>query len=270
VAPDGQLLILLALTFVINLVQTLAYSVRIAGVRTGRIAISISLFNVLVVVSRTANTFQSPVLAKRIEQAVMDEAGRGDSAWDFRWLMAAASLATVAGILLTPTFQRLFTRAVAGFAVHRSFPRLLLRALSPAGLAAVRASLTVPRSPPLAALARRPRPPAGVLLSNVVATGVWVVGALAPLYAMHLDPALRVTSSNLSAVVNGVATILLLVVVDPYLSLMTDDVVEGRAGEGALRRSVVWFLGTRLAGTVLAQLLLAPAASTIAALAERI
>jgi hypothetical protein len=268
VLPDGQLLVLLALTFVINLVQTLAYSVRIAGVRTGRIAISISLFNVLVLVSRTANTFQSPVLAKRTEQAVT--AGAAAGSWDFRWLIAGASLATVAGILLTPTFQRLFTRAVAGFAIHRSLPLLVMRSFSPAGVAALRASLTVPRSPGLAALSRRPRPPVRVLLSNVVATAVWVVGALAPLHAMHLDPALRVTSSNLSAVVNGVATILLTVVVDPYLSLMTDDVVEGRTGEGALRRSVVWFLGTRLAGTVLAQLLLGPAASTIAAMAERI
>jgi hypothetical protein len=268
VVPDGQLLVLLALTFVINLVQTLAYSVRIAGVRTRRIAISISLFNVLVLVSRTANTFGAPVLAKRVEQGVTSGAGQG--AADFRWLIAGTSLATVAGILLTPTFQRLFTRAVAAFALHRSMPRLVLQALSGAGVSVLRASVALPRNPGLATLSRHPRPPAGVLASNMVATAVWVVGALAPLYAMHLDPALRVTSSNLSAVVNGRSTILLFVVVDPYLSLMTDDVVEGRTAEGTLRRSVVWFLGTRLAGTVLAQLLLVPAASAVAAVAERL
>ena len=40
---DRQLTILFALTFLINLVGSLAYSVRIAGVRTGRIALSFSL-----------------------------------------------------------------------------------------------------------------------------------------------------------------------------------------------------------------------------------
>jgi len=64
---DAQLAVLFGLTFVINLIGSLAYSVRIAGVRTGRIALSFSLFNILVLVSRTANTFQAPLLAKRVE-----------------------------------------------------------------------------------------------------------------------------------------------------------------------------------------------------------
>jgi len=38
---DTQLLLICFLTFVIHLIGTLAYSVRIAGVRTRRIAVSI-------------------------------------------------------------------------------------------------------------------------------------------------------------------------------------------------------------------------------------
>jgi hypothetical protein len=263
---DAQLATLFVLTFVINLVGTLAYSVRIAGVRTRQVAISISLFNVLVLLSRTANTFQAPILAKRVERTVTAGAAGGTA--DFRWLLVAASVATVVGAVLTPTFQRLFTRAVEGFAVHRSMLRLLRRAVSPAALA--RAWAWAPPDRRSLPGLRGPRPPVGVLVSNVVATAVWSVGVLASLHAAHLDPGLRVTSSNLSSVVNGVATVLLLVVVDPYLSLLTDDVVRGRSGEGALRRSVVWFLGTRLAGTVLAQALLVPSALAIAAVAERL
>jgi hypothetical protein len=52
---DIQLLVLCSLTFVIHLIGTLAYAVRIAGVRTRRIAISFALFNILVLVSRTSN-----------------------------------------------------------------------------------------------------------------------------------------------------------------------------------------------------------------------
>lgn len=54
---DWQLWIIVGLTFVIHLIGTLAYSVRIAGTRTGRIAVSFSLFNILILVSRTSNSF---------------------------------------------------------------------------------------------------------------------------------------------------------------------------------------------------------------------
>jgi hypothetical protein len=139
---DGQLGVLLALTFLINLIGSLAYSVRIAGVRTGRIALSFSLFNILVLVSRTANTFQTPLLAKRVEHQL--GIARVGSVSDFRWLLAAASFATLIGALLTPTFQRVLTTAVASFARHRSIPHLVLRALSPAGLAHLRDSIAMP------------------------------------------------------------------------------------------------------------------------------
>src|SRR5438067_2349786 len=108
---DAKLAALVALSFAINLLGTLAYSVRIAGVRTRRIALSISLFNALALVSRTAGTLQVPLLSKRIEKAVA--AGTAHSTADLRWLILSASVATVAGALLMPTFQRLFTRAVA-------------------------------------------------------------------------------------------------------------------------------------------------------------
>lgn len=68
---DGQLLLIFALTFVIHLIGTLAYSVRIAGTRTGRIAVSFALFNILVLVSRTSNSFQAPLLAKWVEENLL-------------------------------------------------------------------------------------------------------------------------------------------------------------------------------------------------------
>lgn len=70
--------------------------------------------------------------------------------------------------------------------------------------------------------------------------------------------------------VSGFATILLFVFIDPHLSVMTDDVVEGRVSEAAFRRTVVWLSGTRVAGTLLAQAALIPAALLIAAIAGRL
>jgi len=59
---DRQLAIVFALTFLINLIGSLAYSVRIAGVRTGRIALSFSLFNIL---GTILNGWEPKVKAKR-------------------------------------------------------------------------------------------------------------------------------------------------------------------------------------------------------------
>ena len=266
---DAQLGVLFALTFVINLIGSLAYSVRIAGVRTGRIALSFSLFNILVLISRTANTFQAPLLAKRVEHHLA--IARVSSVSDFRWLLAAASLATLVGALLTPTFQRVLTTAVSSFARHRSVPRLMLRALSPAGLVHLRDAVALPAANNVVVGRRLQLPAAfGIMATNTLATAVWTVGVFAALYAGYLAPEFRATASNLSGVINGLATILLFAVVDPFLAMLTDDVVAGRNTEPVFRRAVVGMLGSRFLGTLLAQFLLLPAAQLVATLARTI
>ena len=102
----------------------------------------------------------------------------------------------------------------------------------------------------------------------MAAIALWTTGVFASLYAGYLNPAFRVTSSTLSAVVNGTATILMFVFIDPQMSVMTDDVIEGRTSEPDFRRAVVWLVGSRLAGTLLAQLILIPAAMLIVSVAE--
>jgi len=46
--------------------------------------------------------------------------------------------------------------------------------------------------------------------------------------------------------------------IDPHLSAMTDDVVEGKTSESQFRRAIVWLVGSRFAGTILAQLIFVP------------
>jgi hypothetical protein len=58
------------------------------------------------------------------------------------------------------------------------------------------------------------------------------------------------------------------VFIDPHMSGMTDDVIEGKVTEGQFRKAIVWLVGSRLAGTVVAQVLLVPAAFVIASVAR--
>ena len=140
---DTQLFVICFLTFVIHLIGTLAYAARIAGVRTRRIAVSFSLFNILILVSRTSNSFQGPFLAKRIESNIAGGVSHG-LLGDFRWMLLSATLATVVGALLIPTFQRVFSRAVVHFQQHRSISRLLLRIFFKGGLAQLKDLASVP------------------------------------------------------------------------------------------------------------------------------
>jgi len=243
--------------------------VRIAGVRTRRIAVSFALFNVLVLVSRASNSFQGPFLGKRIEENLAG-AGGGDLLADFRWLLLSATLAAIVGAFAVPTFQRIFSRAVEHFQIHRSLPRLLMHGFAKGGLSYLKDSVTIPAPGHLKELRRNSALPVRVLVYNIAAQALITVGVFAALYAGYLDPEFRVTSVSLASVINGAATILLFVFIDPHLSLMTDDVMEGRTSEASFRRAVVWLAASRVVGTVLAQAMLVPAAFVIAAIARAI
>ena len=78
-----------------------------------------------------------------------------------------------------------------------------------------------------------------IIIMNIVAVALWTVGVFASMYAGYLNPEVRVTSSTLSSIINGFATIIMFIFIDPNLSMMTDDVVEGKMTESQFRRSIV-------------------------------
>lgn len=178
---DIQLAALCGLTFVIHYIGTLAYAVRIAGVRTRRIAISFALFNVLVLLSRTSNTFQGPFLAKRIEASLR----AGVSAHllsDFRWLLLSATVATVVGTISVPTFQRLFSRAVAHFQANRSISKLLLHSFAKGGLSYVKLA-ALPSVTHFKAIRPWREVSPSVIALNIAAQALITVAVFAALYA---------------------------------------------------------------------------------------
>jgi len=265
---DKQLLLVCTLTFIIHIIGTLAYSVRIAGIRTRRIAVSLALFSILMLVSRTSNSFLGPFLAKRVETGIDHQITADALLVDFRWLLLSASLATIIGAILIPTFQRVFCRAVEHFQVHRSVPKLILHGVFKGSLSYVKTSASLPKPANVTDLRKDSGVSVSMTAMNVIATALWTVGVFAALYAGVLDPGVRVTSSTLSSIINGGATVMMAVFIDPHMSGMTDDVIEGKIDESQFRRAVVWLVGSRLAGTLMAQLLLVPSAVLIVAVAK--
>jgi hypothetical protein len=259
---DGQLAAICLLTIVIHLIGTLAYAARIAGVRTRRIAMSFALFNALVLVSRLSNGFLAPLIAKRVETAL--ESGGGALLVDFRLFMVASTIGVILGIALVPSTQRVFAKVIEGMRTRKPLAVLALRIATPAGLRTLREAATLPHLSGVRDMRRPAQVSWGILAANCLAQAVLVVGVLASIYAGYLNPEYRVTASQLSALINGFATILLFLVIDPQLSVLTDDVVDGQLSEADYRRGIVWISGSRLLGTLLAQVIFVPAAIAIA------
>jgi len=263
---DLQLYFLAALVALINVVSTLSYAVRIAGVRTGRIAFALSLFNLLVLFSRSSNAILTPLLSKRTEEAILSTAPPDPG--DFRFLLFAAAVGTLIGALLIPTFQRIITKAVERFDARPSMTALILTAANPRSWWITARELTPPRPKNLSLFRETSRLPWNVFILNVGGTALITCGVFSSLYAGYLVPELRLTAGNLSAMVNFIGTILMFALVDPHFSYLSDKVVSGEASHSYFRSVVIGMTGSRFLGTLLAQAILVPGAWVIAKVAE--
>jgi hypothetical protein len=263
-----QIISVLLLTFLINLITTLSYSVRIVGIRTGRIAVSFALFNILVLLSRTANGFQAPLLASTIEKNI--HAGASENTFEFRLIILSCTLATILGGFLIPTFQRLLSTAVDKFSIYKSIPRLVLLSFTKSGISQIKESIVAPSTNNITSINLREDFPWKVFIMNVFATAIITIGVLSSLYAGYINPDFRTTASSLSAVINGFSTILMFMFIDPYLSMMTDEVVLGKVKESLFRQYILYMIIARVIGTIIAQFMLIPSAKILAWVAAMI
>lgn len=263
----GQIYIVIFLTFIICLIGTLAYTIRVVGIKTGRIAVAYSIFNILALISRTANVFQQPLLAKTIDNNIKTNSA-GNLLYIFRLILLFSAIAAIVGAFLMPTFIRLFSKAVKSFSVYRSVPKLLIHAFSKSGIEQFKDSITIPNKGNLSHLKNFRKTPKKIIILNILASSISSTGTLAALYASCLNPDLRMTCNSLSPAINGFGTILMYIFIDPYLSMMTDDVIRGECSEVEFNRCIIFIVSGLIIGPLLAQLLLVPASQIIISIAK--
>ena len=86
---------------------------------------------------------------------------------------------------------------------------------------------------------------------------------MAAIYAGTLVPQYRITASQLSGIINGVATILLAVVVDPQAAIITDQTLQGIREKQEATTMVAFLVGGKVLGTLLSQLIFLASAQII-------
>lgn len=248
-------------TLIIHAAESLSYSVRLAGVRTGKYAVALSLTGVIVLVSRTSNMIQAGPMGHLADQ-VKDPASMEAFLHKLRGILAASSLGTLLAMLLFPTFVRLAATAVNRLEISGSMPRMLLESVSFESLRKARRMIRPPEPSMLHAL-RVGGIPKRLLLMNMLGTAIYTVGVLAALLAAAQHPEASAAATSSSGLINGLATIIMTVLVDPQVALLTDKVIKTRSGFTGLNKVFGLLLVSRLCGTLLAQLLLVPGAAWI-------
>ena len=277
-----KLLLVAATMATIHAIMTFAYAVRLAGVRTGRLAISLSLYNIIFLMASTANAIQVPVLAKLVEETILTSHGAADYQIhlavllsDLRYTLAGAILGTLFAALLLPSFVNIFVRGIMWFDETGSLPKFIRVALAPHRLRAVAESIQLPSWSSITAtlslrtFANLPIPK-GFLIANIFITAFHTTGLQAAMYAGGLLPEFRTTASSLTSVVYGGATLGLALIVDPVAAMITDQALRGDRPEYDVQQMVRYLVLTRIIGTLLAQTLLVPSAYAIAWVAQHI
>ncbi len=260
---DYRIILVCIINFIITLIGTLAYSVRIVGIRTGKIAISSALFNAVSLFSRAAGVFQLPLLTKY----VAEYKDKVNLVPVFYLLILNVVISSIIGALLLPTFQKIFTKGVETFSINKSVFRLMLHSFSKSGVSYIKSSVSVPTKTNIKGVDFK-KLPINLLIYNVLTVALLTAGIFSPVYASVLAPELDTTCMTLVSVLTGLASILSALFVDPYLSVLTDEVIEGKYSTADYRGCVIGMVGTKIIGSALTFVIFLPAAYLIVLIAN--
>ena len=260
-------------TFIINITETLAYSMRYAGLKTKQIAIAMSFVSSTLLVSRLSNMFQAPLLGKMVDTTV--QIGTKQSLHNlelsFRIILFSGFLGIFVAALMTPTFVKIFQVAISKFLQIGSLPRMFLLTISsPRRLRIILKCITLPRLSMLKNISIKNLPKKFLILNGFVAS-IYAIGVLAALLAGAYLPELRATAIQLSGIVNGVATILFTLVVDPTGARITDQAVHNKRPAEDVKSVVFFLMFSRIIGIlIISQIIFIPAVKYIMAITKLI
>ena len=239
---------------VMSIVDTLSYGVRTAGVYKKRLAISLSLFNILVIVSRLSNMFMAPVLGNFPDKVYQQAYDAADVLVALRIDLGFVIGGVLLGALLTPWFINITGRGIEVLEEKGNLPATIWHGLK--RIWRVPAYARVPSAKSLGEHMNFRAIPSGFLIFNVLVTCFYSIGVMSTILAASWDHSLAVTTAMLSGIVNGIATMLLFTIVDPPAAVLIDGCIAGKRPDSHAKTMNAMLVLTRLAGCVLAVFLL--------------
>jgi hypothetical protein len=256
------LIVVCILTGLIHFTETLASSMRVAGVRTKNIATSLSFVNATLLISRMSNMFQAPLLGGMVDTSIITH-NTSNLQSEFRIIIFAAFIGNVVAAVLVPFFVTVFTHGINEFEHIGSLPRVILSGFHPKNLLHIPKIFRLPTKDTFKRISLKGIPKTFLVL-NILMVSIYAIGVLCSLYAGARVPEYRITATQLSGIVNGMATILFTLLVDPTCALITDQAIKGKRKEDDVRTMVFYIIAGRILGTlIISQLIFLPASDYI-------
>ncbi|NMA69080.1 MAG: DUF2837 family protein, partial [Desulfitobacterium sp.] len=208
-----------------------------------------------------ANMFQAPLVGWIIGESLL---AKVDPIQDIRMVILASTVGTLVGILLIPTFLKVFEVAVKRLETTGSVPLLVVEALHISNVKRIIKKATRPKKTMIGRLRYR-EIPKRLLIINALVTGIYTVGVLAASYsALLVAEEFRIAAASSSGMINGLATILLTLFIDPKSAVITDQAMRGDRPYEDVKALVILLISSKLIGTMIGQALFLPTAKIIA------
>tara|TARA_A100001011_G_scaffold290720_1_gene302205 strand:- start:741 stop:1562 length:822 start_codon:yes stop_codon:yes gene_type:complete len=261
----NSLAIIALFTFIIHLTESLVYTLRLAGLRTQKIATALSLITSALLISRLSNMGQAPLLGNLVDKTILSNTPIALEILtkQFRLIIFFAFLGSLLGFFLAPTMVVLLEKLIRRFSKTGRLIPLFFTVLHPQNFLKVILCFRLPKWSVLSVISLKTLPKS-FLIYNIFVTAIYTIGVLCSLLAGAYLPEFRSTAIQLSGIVNGIATILYATIVDPIGAKITDEAAHGDRDINEVKSVVFYLLVGRLVGTlVIAQLLFMPFTSYI-------
>lgn len=258
-----RIMLLMAMT---NIFDTSAYASRLAGVRSKRLSLSNTLYNMLTMGSRMATALYAPAIAAIVDSAIHN---KFNPHWALQLIILGATFGTAAGIFLMPTLVNFYTVGIQQMDECGTALRVMRMLFTTRpGLRLLKGCYQRPAWTMVKRIDFHDKYiPWKVFFIQTALYGFFTVGQISALYAGFLNPAHNTSAATLSTAVNAIAAFMLLFLVDPTSAMIIDRGINRKIPLESVRDTMVVLAVGRMCGTLLAQFVLYPGALVVATLA---
>lgn len=246
------------------------YASRVSALTTASRASAIAVFNFFSLLARVGGQVYAPFVGAVTDSLTNRPNGQalGPEALDrletfYRGLISGATVGCVLSVLMIPTFVKVYEVMIRELNEKESLPAVLLKGLNPGNWPRILRLLTPPWKQHVSrdALSKLPK---AFLWANVIVLAFITVGQIAAIYAgAALSPSVARTTTLLSPLINGVATITASLLVDPTCSILVDQAGKGQRSLAEIETMTFWLALGTVAGTLISQIVFMPAAWAI-------
>ena len=221
---DPSLVFISLIAGVVALATSLNIAARPAAVKTAKVMLAFTMANFFFMLTRFANLFYAPLMAKFVETAAYT-GNTGLLAGQLRWVILGSALGGLASWIFLSTFIEIYRRGIVCIEHRQSLTKALLRLARPRAWKVLLKAVRKPSNLGVK-LFKLEGVPVGFLLANIFATAVWTVGVMAALLVSAELPGMEQTAVLLSGLVNAFAAIAFSVWVDPKAAVITAKAIN--------------------------------------------